>query len=469
MINYQELIEWAISDTGRDGFENVIKWLRDVHFYDTPASVKWHNNFRGGLARHSWQVYQEALKLYPSTDIPLQSIALCALLHDVCKYDKYCLGNDGTPKSTGVSQNGKHGLQSVEILESLGLYLCENEKQAIWWHMGQYEPSLDNYKDEYQKSLSDPLCKIIREADEIASHSWYADLWKEEFNDAALVGDTHFVRKQVFMSTLSLVAGGYYYSGSGKRVQLNLNPNALYDNAFCDGEVYLKNPVHQFSTVIRVVKQDCLACAHEMLAEDTTDDLCVLNMASRANPGGGVFIGAGAQEEYLFRCSDYYRFLYQYASSFDSVKQYKIPKNAKHSYPLGEYGGVYSHGVTIIRDIEATGYKLIDNPWRVNFVAVAAYRLPYRVDHIPQDKINGTIRKIRAILRIAYNNGQRRLVLGAFGCGAFHNPPRHMAELFRQVLNEPEFTGLFREIRFAIIEDHNSRDENYKAFASVFK
>lgn len=86
---------------------------------------------------------------------------------------------------------------------------------------------------------------------------------------------------------------------------------------------------------------------------------------------------------------------------------------------------------------------------------------------IPQDKIDGTIRKIWAILRIAYNNGQHRLVLGAFGCGAFNNPPSHMAELFKQVLNEPEFQGLFREIRFAIIEDHNSKDQNYNGFAEV--
>ena len=120
-MNYQETIENAISDTGREGYENVIKWLRDVHFYDTPASVKWHNSFRGGLARHSWQVFQEALKLNQFAGIPLQSVSLCSLLHDVCKFDKYSLDQDGNPISTGVPQNGKHGLYSVEILEQLGL------------------------------------------------------------------------------------------------------------------------------------------------------------------------------------------------------------------------------------------------------------------------------------------------------------------------------------------------------------
>jgi uncharacterized protein (TIGR02452 family) len=205
-----------------------------------------------------------------------------------------------------------------------------------------------------------------------------------------------------------------------------------------------------------------------MLNADPTDDLCVLNMASAKNPGGGVHGGAGAQEEYLFRCSDYYRFLYQYASKFDSYTNYKIPRNPRHCYPLGEFGGIYSHGVTIFRDTQANGYQLIDSPWRVNFVAVAAYHLPYKVDSIPQKFIDGTIHKIRAILRIAYNNGQHRLVLGAFGCGAFHNPPNQIARLFKQVLSESEFNGLFRNICFAIIEDHNSGNQNYSAFSSEF-
>jgi hypothetical protein len=36
----------------------------------------------------------------------------------------------------------------------------------------------------------------------------------------------------------------------------------------------------------------------------------------------------------------------------------------------------------------------------------------------------------------------------AFGCGAFCNPPDHMAELFRDVLEE--YRGCFKHICFAI-------------------
>ena len=467
MINYQNEIEWAISNTGRTGYQNVIEWLREVRFYDIPASVRWHNNYRGGLAKHSWQVFQEALKLASNENIPLQSLALCALLHDICKFDKYRLDRYGNPIRTNVEEKDKHGLYSVEILEHLGLQLYDNEKQAIWWHMGDHEPSFEQNREKYQQSLADPLCNIIRAADSIASHSWYAGPWLEEFKFAREHYLTRPVLQQVYKSTLSLIAGGYYYSYSGKRVPLDLNSDALRDNVFCENEVSLINPVHQYHTDIQVVNQDCLACAHDMLSSDSTDNLCVLNMASSKNPGGGVCSGAGAQEEYLFRCSDYYRFLYQYASTFDSTR-YHIPHNPRHRYPLGECGGIYSHGVTVFRDTQAEGYKLLDTPWRVNFVAVAAYHLDRKVGQIPMSKLKGTMRKIRAILRIAYNNGQRRLVLGAFGCGAFNNPPKQMAELFRQVIEEPEFKGLFQQIVFAIIEDHNSKGINYEAFREVF-
>ena len=107
-----------------------------------------------------------------------------------------------------------------------------------------------------------------------------------------------------------------------------------------------------------------------------------------------------------------------------------------------------------------------------NFVAVAAINLRRSIAHgqtaIPDKFIPSTLHLIRTILRIAYNNGQRRLVLGAFGCGAFANPPGHMAQLFKQVFEEPEFQGVFREICFAIIEDHNSQGKNYNAFQAVF-
>jgi uncharacterized protein (TIGR02452 family) len=307
--------------------------------------------------------------------------------------------------------------------------------------------------------------------------SWDAKAWLDEFEASKQIpGGTRPVRAKVFQSTLQIVVNGGYRTTSGVNIELDkfYNDKALQDNVFCEREISLKNPQKLFVTNIQVVNQDCLAYAKSLLEQDSADDLCVLNMASAKNPGGGVYGGAGAQEEYLFRCSDYYRFLFQYAdpASFDCEKVYGIPHNPRHSYPLKRnFGGVYSHGVTIFRDTEANGYALLETPWKVNFVAVAANNIRRYMNGrttIPDKFIPSTLSLIRTILRIAYNNGQRRLVLGAFGCGAFANPPGHMAQLFKQVFEEPEFQGLFREIHFAIIEDHNSHGRNVNAFKEVF-
>ena len=307
--------------------------------------------------------------------------------------------------------------------------------------------------------------------------SWDAKAWLDEFEASKQIpGGTRPVRAKVFQSTLQIVANGGYRTTSGVNIELDkfYNDKALQDNVFCEREISLKDPQKLFVTNIQVVNQDCLAYAKSLLEQDSAGDLCALNMASAKNPGGGVYGGAGAQEEYLFRCSDYYRFLFQYAdpASFDCEKVYGIPHNPRHSYPLKRnFGGVYSHGVTIFRDTEANGYALLETPWKVNFVAVAANNIRRYMNGrttIPDKFIPSTLSLIRTILRIAYNNGQRRLVLGAFGCGAFANPPGHMAQLFKQVFEEPEFQGLFREIHFAIIEDHNSHGKNVNAFKEVF-
>ena len=82
--------------------------------------------------------------------------------------------------------------------------------------------------------------------------------------------------------------------------------------------------------------------------------------------------------------------------------------------------------------------------------------------------------KIRTILRIGLAHQHDALVLGALGCGAFCNPPAHVARLFHEVLSEPEFYQKFRRITFAIIDDHNAHrphnpEGNYRPFFAEFK
>lgn len=338
----------------------------------------------------------------------------------------------------------------------------------------EYEVRLQNSYDTQQSQASpQPIASTQPSTTTAASaakphSSWNAAQWLNEFAAAKNTGRTRPVREKVWISTRNIVMAGSYTSANDVHVSLPLNPNILAETRFYKKEIPQLVASQRYSTLYNVHNGDCLAFAKSLLDGNNTDDLCVLNLASSSNPGGGVVGGAGAQEEYLFRCSDYFRSLFQYK---DYCTQYGIPR-AADSYPLDyNYGGAFSHGVTIFRDTEATGYALLDKPWHVNFVAAAVARLDAPCQQIPDRILPMVENTIRTILRIAYTNGQRRLVLGAIGCGAFNHPPMHMAQVFKQILHEPEFDGIFKEVHFAIIDDHNARRKgasNIDAFKTVF-
>jgi uncharacterized protein (TIGR02452 family) len=101
----------------------------------------------------------------------------------------------------------------------------------------------------------------------------------------------------------------------------------------------------------------------------------------------------------------------------------------------------------------------------MSFVTVPAINHPELTREDGQFRLSGgligpTKEKIKTILRIAGTYRHDCLVLGAFGCGAFANPPGHVAELFREVFGEPEFSQAFKYVAFAIFEDHNSGKEH---------
>jgi uncharacterized protein (TIGR02452 family) len=67
-----------------------------------------------------------------------------------------------------------------------------------------------------------------------------------------------------------------------------------------------------------------------------------------------------------------------------------------------------------------------------------------------------TLDKIRTIFRIGKAHLHDSLVLSALGCGAFANPPVHIAKLFHQVMEEDEFRDVFKLIDFAILDGYRT-------------
>lgn len=76
--------------------------------------------------------------------------------------------------------------------------------------------------------------------------------------------------------------------------------------------------------------------------------------------------------------------------------------------------------------------------------------------------------KVRHILQTAKAKGVTHLVLGALGCGAYHNPPEEVARIFkREICGGRGRKGVegFEEISFAIFDE----GVNLQAFREQFK
>ena len=267
------------------------------------------------------------------------------------------------------------------------------------------------------------------------------------------------LRADIFNQNIELVKQGGY-TLNGMVVEIPNDNTVIEDTVYFDKPEPLQPRNQPVATKISVIEADCIETAE--LLKKAGYNVCVLNMANRQIPGGGVLNGAGAQEENIFRRTNLFLSLYQFA---DFSSKYGIKRHAK-SYPLNrDTGGVYSKDVTVFRGSEKNGYCFLKHPFKLSFVSVPAINKP------ELEKINGdyliskslvepTKEKIRTILRISGKYNHDCLVLSAFGCGAFCNPPKHVAKLFKEVLQEVEFAAHFKLVVFSIIDDHNSWKEH---------
>lgn len=229
------------------------------------------------------------------------------------------------------------------------------------------------------------------------------------------------------------------------------------------------NNTKNMNTIISVVNEDSIDAGIKLI--DQGYDPIVLDMACAEGPGGGVIGGCYGQEESLFRRSDLYYHTFKftkYATVFGIQK-------SDDQYPLDDnYGAVYVRNANIFRHAESMGYKLMDRCRKLSFVAVPAIKNPQLINnHLSETDVEITMNKIRTIFRIALKNNHTAIVLGAFGCGIFHNPPKDIAKCFNMVINEKEFKNAFDKIVFAILEDCCSNNKynksgNFRPFKEQF-
>ena len=280
------------------------------------------------------------------------------------------------------------------------------------------------------------------------------------------------LRSKEFKNTVEIVNQGCYITENGERYDFPSDATMILNTSFYAHELLPTSGIAagDVPTVVEVHNMDCLLAAMQL--QEQGFHPAVLNMASRRNPGGGVTTGAGAQEETLFRRTNLFRSLYQFAP-YAGLYGLEVHR---FQYPLDpNFGGIYTPDAICFREGEQQGYALMAAPVVLSFISVAGLNRPdLTLDGMIAEHHVGPVKnKIRTIFRIGLRHRHDSLVLGALGCGAFRNPPRHVARLFKEVMEETEFKGKYRKIVFAILDDHNARREhnpegNFKPFQEVF-
>lgn len=301
--------------------------------------------------------------------------------------------------------------------------------------------------------------------------TWDSEMYMRHFAACRSYSEKRELRLKQFQNTVDIVQAKEYLTEAGVLIQLPDDIQMMHDTVLYSQQEDLisnKESAGRFKTKYEVVNMDCLRVVSKLVLEGLNPAL--LNLANGCVPGAGP-IGSVTQEEVIFRQTNIFRSLYQ----FDTIGlSFDVPQRSER-YPLNErFGGIYTPSVVMFREGEARGYKLKDDPICFSVISVAAIDSPYLKDqyHLSDSDADITKDKIRTILRIGKAHNHDSLVLGAFGCGAFRNPPRHIASLFHIILSENEFYNQFQRIVFAIIEDKNSTSNNsegnFKPFFDEF-
>ena len=162
MTDRERFVNIWRTEVKREGADRLLEWLcsPSCDFFTAPASTRFHGSVRGGLCAHSLNVYDCLCDYMTHSDMgkslrdrsgeayTRESLAITALLHDLCKVNFY------RETTRNVKKNGVwetvpyysieddlpygHGEKSVFLIERK-MRLKLEEAMAIRWHMGGFD------------------------------------------------------------------------------------------------------------------------------------------------------------------------------------------------------------------------------------------------------------------------------------------------------------------------------------------
>ena len=196
MTNKERFIEIFSNKVKREGADKLLEYLtNNSDFFTAPASARFHSSYEGGLVDHSLNVY-ECLVNYLNSDSAKrfgfeyseESVAIVALLHDLCKVGVYKKGFRNVKDEKGTWQRVDtfeyddqlpygHGEKSVYIISGY-MRLTREEAFAIRYHMG-YSSEREDPRNVSAAFEMFPLAFALSTADSEATYYIESDKYKK--------------------------------------------------------------------------------------------------------------------------------------------------------------------------------------------------------------------------------------------------------------------------------------------------
>ena len=180
--NKNEFIEILKTNVKRDGINELVAYLEKTDFFSCPASTKFHCDYEGGLCEHSLSVYKRLNRMVAAeekVETTDETVAICGLLHDVCKANYYKVQMRNTKQNgTWVEQPFYtvddslpfgHGEKSVYIINGF-MRLTREEAMAINWHMGFTDARAQNGMALSNAFRMFPLAVLLHAADFLSTY-----------------------------------------------------------------------------------------------------------------------------------------------------------------------------------------------------------------------------------------------------------------------------------------------------------
>lgn len=173
----------------RTGADKLLEWIESTDFFEAPASTRYHLSRPGGLLEHSIHVYErlktlcdlEAETTISFAEPSLETIAICGLLHDICKANYYGIEMRNRKNDQGKWEQYPfyvvndqlpygHGEKSVYIISGF-MKLSREEAMAIRWHMGSFDEAAKGGSGTLSMAFSQfPLALLLHLADMQATY-----------------------------------------------------------------------------------------------------------------------------------------------------------------------------------------------------------------------------------------------------------------------------------------------------------